>query len=58
MDNRSLVVYSPWGRKELDTTEQQSNSVINVSQLPLGLRFSGQIFPDGRRGHGASFQPH
>ena len=26
---RSLVGYSPWGRKELDTTEQLNNSIID-----------------------------
>ena len=26
-DKRSLVYYSPWGHKELDTTEQQQQSL-------------------------------
>ena len=58
MDKRSLAGYSPLGRRELDTAERQSSHVINVFQLLSGLRFSGQIFPDVRRGHGASSQPH
>ena len=58
MDKRSLAGYSPLGCRELDTAERQSSHVINVFQLLSGLRFSGQIFPDVRRGHGASSQPH
>ena len=29
---RSLVDYSPWGQKELDTTEQLKRSILSVFQ--------------------------
>ena len=29
---RSLVDYSPWGHKELDTTEQLKRSILSVFQ--------------------------
>ena len=34
MDQRSLVPYSPWGHKELDTTERltQQKSLINAKE--------------------------
>ena len=41
---RSLVSYSPWGRKELDTTENRHtkvNALIQSSQQPFEIDFIG-----------------
>ena len=41
---RSLLSYSPWGRKELDTTENrhtQVNALIQSSQQPFQIDFIG-----------------
>ena len=32
---RSLAGYSPWGGKESDTTEQQTNQQTHLTQSPL-----------------------
>ena len=38
---RSLAGYSPWGRKESDTTERLNNTTtLSVAQSPLSLWFS------------------
>ena len=34
---RSLVGYSPWGRKELDTTEQLTHTYISEEVLLIGV---------------------
>ena len=34
---RSLMGYSPWGHKELDTTEQLTHTCISVEVLPIGV---------------------
>ena len=36
---RSLVGYSPWGRKELDTTERVSTAKLRSPQALLGKLF-------------------
>ena len=38
---RSLVVYSPWSRKELDMTKQKTHSPIKWGQLILKLKKDG-----------------
>ena len=34
---RSLVVYSPWGRKELDTTEATEHACTRVLEASFAL---------------------
>ena len=56
---RSLVVYSPWYRKELDTTEQLNNKIIKEEKEAASIRpgtqwslrkiFSSSLLPFIRR---------
>ena len=41
---RSLVGYSPWGQKELDTTERISTAQTVAHQAPLSMGFSRQEY--------------
>jgi len=41
MDKRNLVGYSPWGRKELDTTERHSHTHTHTHTPVLMLPWEG-----------------
>ena len=43
-EQRSLVGYSPWGRKESDTIEQLNNNNLQSTGSPLGHK---QILRNG-----------
>ena len=40
-EQRSLAGYSPWGHKELDTTERLTLRLSEIVQLRLGLESTG-----------------
>ena len=42
----SLACGSPWGRKELDTTEQLSLHSYTISEPNCGVQHVGSQFPD------------
>ena len=54
---RSLVSYSPWGRKESDTTEQlHFNSLLKHSRHELTLKFLFSLCPDTSMAHTPAFK--